>query len=148
MQLEGAANIRPLQQDNEVVKIPSGGTDYIFPTQLSAQERYVAKSQLDSIDPILAQAVLDELAARLNVNKITGAPLSYLRSLITRAKANQFIPEAGVRIAAAREQAKLEQIKKSTEVIKPSNPSEIPKHLAAMHQVLGHKSITNLNQKD
>lgn len=148
LQLEGYANIRPLPQVEEVAKIPSGGTDYIFPKQLTAQEREVVKSQLDSIDPIIAQFVLDELEARLNANKVTGAPLSYLRALITRAKANQFIPEAGVRIAAAREQAKLAQLKKTAEVIRPSNPSEIPKHIAAMHKVLGHKSTNNLNQKD
>lgn len=148
LQLEGSANIRPLPQDEEVAKIPSGSTDYIFPKQLTAQEREVAKPQLDSIDPILAQAVLDELAARLNANKVTGAPLSYLRSLITRAKTGQFMPEAGIRIASAREQAKLEQIKKSAEVIKPSNPSKIPKHIAAMHQVLARKSTSNLNPED
>ena len=148
LQLEGSVNIRPQPQDNEVTKTPSGGTDYIFPKQLKEEERKVAKPQLDSIDPILAQAVLDELAARLNANKVTGAPLSYLRSLITRANAGQFMPEAGIRVASAREQAKLTQIKKTAEVIKPSNPNEIPKHLAAMHQVLGRKSTTNLNQKD
>ncbi|NOU25388.1 MAG: hypothetical protein HOO90_07615 [Methylotenera sp.] len=148
LQLEGSANIRPLLQDNEVAKNPSGSTDYIFPKQLTSQEREIAKPQLEVIDSALAQAVLDELAARLNANKVTGAPLSYLRSLITRANTGQFLPEAGVRVAAAREQAKLVQLKKAAEVIKPSNPSEIPKHLAAMHQVLGRKSTTNTNQKD
>ena len=148
LQLEGSANIKPLLQDKEFTKTPSGGVDYIFPKQLNKEEREVAKPQLDSIDPILAQAVLDELAARLNANKVTGSPLSYLRSLIMRAKTGQFMPEAGIRVASAREQAKLTQIKKAAEVIKPSNPNEIPKHLAAMHQVLGRKSTTNLNQKD
>lgn len=148
LQLEGSANIRPLLQDNEVATDPSGSTDYIFPKQLTLQERDIAKPKLDLIDSALAQAVLDELAARLNANKVTGAPLSYLRSLITRANTGQFIPEAGIRVAAAREQAKSAQLKKAAEVIKPSDPKEIPKHLAAMHQVLGRKSTTNLNQKD
>lgn len=148
LQLEGSANIRPLPQDNDVVKVPSGSRDYIFPKQLTSQEREIAKSQLDVIDSALAQAVLDELAARLNANKVTGAPLSYLRSLITRAKAGQFTPEAGIRVASAREQAKLAQRKKAAEIIKPSDPSDVPKHLAAMHQVLGRKSTSNLNQED
>ena len=148
LQLEGSANIRPLPQDNEVTKVSSGSTDYIFPKQLTSQERDIAKPQLDVIDSALAQAVLDELAARLNANKVTGAPLSYLRSLITRANTGQFMPEAGIRVAAAREQEKLAQLKKATEVIKPSNPSDIPKHLATMHQVLGRKSTSNLNQED
>ena len=148
LQLEGSANIRPLPQDNEVAKVPSGSADYIFPKQLKPEEREVAKLQLDSLDGVLAQAVLDELAARLNANKVTGAPLSYLRSLIVRAKTGQFMPEAGIRVAAAREQAKLAQLKKDAQTVKPSNPAEIPKHIAAMHQVLGRKSTSNLNSKD
>ncbi len=148
LQLEGSTNIRPLLQDNELAKNPSGSTDYIFPKQLTSQECEIAKAQLDVIDSALAQAVLDELAARLNANKVTGAPLSYLRSLITRANTGQFMPEAGIRVAVAREQAKLAQLKKAADVIKPSNPSEIPKHLAAMHQMLGRKSTSNLNQED
>lgn len=148
LQFEGSTNIRPLPQDNDAAKVPSGSANYIFPKQLTSQEREIAKSQLDVIDSALAQAVLDELAARLNANKVTGAPLSYLRSLITRAKTGQFMPEAGIRVASAREQAKLAQLKKTAEVIKPSNPSEIPKHLAAMHQVLGRKPTPNLNQEE
>ena len=148
LQLEGSANIRPLPQDNKATKISSDSTDYIFPKQLKPQECELAKSQLDSLDDVLAQAVLDELAARLNANKVTGAPLSYLRSLINRAKSGQFTPEAGIRVAAAREQAASAQLKKAADVIKPSDPAEIPKHIAAMHQVLGRKSTSNLNQED
>lgn len=148
LQLKDSANIRPLPQDNDVEKDPSNSVNYIFPKQLTSQERDIAKPQLDVIDSALAQAVLDELAARLNANKVTGAPLSYLRSLITRAKSGQFTPEAGIRVAAAREQAKLAQLKKVAEVIKPSDPKEIPKHLAAMHQVLSRKSTSNLDLKD
>ena len=148
LQLKGSANIRPLPQDNDVEKVTSGSTDYIFPKQLTSQERDFAKPQLDLIDSALAQAALDELAARLNANKVTGAPLSYLRSLINRAKEGLFIPEVGVRVAAAREQAKLAQLKKMDEVIKPSDPKEIPKHLAAMHQALSRKSISNSNKED
>jgi hypothetical protein len=140
LQLEGSANIRPLLQDNDVVKVTSGSTDYIFPNQLTSQEREIAKAQLDVIDSAAAQAVLDELAARLNANKVTGAPLSYLRSLIARAKTGQFMPEAGIRVASAREQAKLEQLKKTNAVIKQADPKEIPKYLAAMHKAAGSKS--------
>ena len=148
LQFEGSTNTRPLLLANEVAKVADRSTDYIFPKQLKPQECELAKSQLDSIDSLLAQAVLDELAARLNANKVTGAPLSYLRSLITRAKTGQFMPEAGIRVASAREQAKLAQTKKAADVIKPSNPSEVPKHLAAMHQVLSRKSTSDLNQED
>ena len=150
LQLEGSAIKVPPLPEAKKISTPekaSGRVDYIFPNQLKSQEREIAKAQLDAIDSALAQAVLDELAARLDANKVTGAPLSYLRSLITRAKAGQFMPEAGIRVASAREQAKLVQLKKVAEVIKPSNPSDVPKHLAAMHQVLGRKSSTNSNQE-
>ncbi len=147
-QLEGSSNIRLLLGDKEVATDPDGSTDYIFPKKLNSQEREIAKFQLDAIDPVSAQAVLDELAARLNANKVTGAPLSYLRSLISRAKAGQFTPEAGLRVAVEREQTKLAQLKKTADLSKPTDPSKVPKHLAAMHQVLGRKSTRNLNQKD
>ena len=139
----------PHINDKETNGVSSGSEiDFIFPKQLTPKERELAKSQLDTIDALLAQAVLDELAARLNANKITGAPLSYLRSLVNRTKTGQFTPEAGIRIAAAREQAKLSQLQKAAEVIKPSDPSSIPKHLAAMHNVLNRKSPSILNKKD
>lgn len=130
---------QPPQTSNETLKATSGSGIYVFPNQLKPQECELAKSQLDTIDHTLAQAVLDELAARLNANKVTGAPLSYLRSLITRAKTGQFTPEAGVRIASAREQEKLAQLKKTDVAIKPVDPKEIPKYLAAMHKAAGRK---------
>lgn len=139
---------QPQQPSNEILIATGTCADYIFPKQLTLQERALAKVQLSTIDTELAQSILDELAARLNANKVTGAPLSYLRSLITRAKAGQFTPEAGIRVASAREQDRLAQLKKAAEVIKPTNPNEIPKHLAAMHQVLGRKSTSPLNQED
>lgn len=51
----------------------SSATDYFYPKQLSIKEREIAKTQLDSIEPALAQNILDELAARLNANKVTQA---------------------------------------------------------------------------
>ena len=130
---------QPPQPSNEILKATSGGGKYIFPKQLKQQECELAKAQLDTIDPALAQAVLDELAARLNANKVTGAPLSYLRSLINRAKSGQFTPEAGVRIASSREQAKVLQIKNQTNSIKPSDPKKIPSFLKTMHEAVGRK---------
>ena len=146
--------IKPLPPEEKTAEVGAfdvaGGGDFEFyyPKELTPKERELAKSQLASIELSQAQEILDELAARLNTNSIKSSPLAYLRSLITRSQAGQFTPEAGVRIAFAREQAKLAQIKKTVVVIKPSNQIEIPKHLAAMHQVLGRKSTSNLNQED
>lgn len=138
LQLEGSNILRPPLPDNETA-ISSSYVNFIYPSQLKSEEREFAKAQLDSLDSVLAQAVLDELAARLNANKVTGAPLSYLRSLITRAKAGQFTPEAGVRISLAREQERLAALKKCDETVKPTDPKEIPKYLAAMHQAIARK---------
>ena len=107
--------------------------------QLDEKERVIAQSQLDLIDKILAQAVLDELAARLNANKVTGAPLSYLRSLINRAKVGQFIPEVGVRVVLAREQALAQKAKVQSSTMTPTDPKDLPKYLTAMHKALGRK---------
>ncbi|MGB7815794.1 MAG: helix-turn-helix domain-containing protein [Methylotenera sp.] len=150
---EPSINQKPLQPLNIDLQETNGvigcsDVDFIFPKQLTFKERELAKPQLDSVDSALAQSVLDELAARLNANKVTGAPLSYLRSLINRAKTGQFMPEAGARVASARDLAKLEKLKNHSEIINPSKPSEIPKHLAAMHQALSRKTTSNLSQKD
>lgn len=138
LQLEGSKTIRPPLLDSETV-ISSSYAIFYFPSQFKAEERELAKAQLTGIDSVLAQAVLDELAARLNANKVTGAPLSYLRSLITRAKAGQFTPEAGVRLSLARAQERLAELKKLDETVKPTDPKEIPKYLAAMHQAIARK---------
>jgi hypothetical protein len=52
--------------------------------------------------PDQAQALLDELSARLQAKAVRTSPIAYLRGLVGRAIAGQFIPELGLRIAAAR----------------------------------------------
>ncbi len=74
-----------------------GCGDWIYPNQLSFQEVVLARRRLAALAPELAQALLDELAGRLNAKSIRGAPLSYLRALIARADAGTFTPEAGAR---------------------------------------------------
>ena len=52
----------------------------------------------------LAQALLDELAGRLQANGVRSSPVAYLRGLIARARAGTFLPELGLRIASERQQ--------------------------------------------
>ena len=137
--IEPPINLKQPLLVSDVAKTPNGSENYIFPRQLDEKERVIAQSQLDLIDKILAQAVLDELAARLNANKVTGAPLSYLRSLINRAKVGQFTPEAGVRVALARDQALAQKSKVQSSILTPTDPKDLPKYLTAMHKVLGRK---------
>lgn len=83
-----------------------GGSPLIYPKQFSPKEIALATRNLEAFPPALAQELLDELAGRLNTHSVRGAPLSYLRSLIARAKAGTFEPEIGVRIALARQRDK------------------------------------------
>lgn len=80
-----------------------GSGNLIFPKQISPKETALATQRLFGLPPELAQEILDELAARLNAGVVRGSPLGYLRALISRAKDGSFRPEAGVRVATARE---------------------------------------------
>ena len=114
-------------------------SEFFYPKQLTLKERKLAKFQLTSISTEISQEILDELASRLNSNSIKSSPISYLRSLINRAKSGQFTPEAGVRVALAREQALTEKSKVQSSTLTPTDPKDVPKYLSAMHKVLGCK---------
>jgi hypothetical protein len=79
----------------------SGGGDLVFPDILLAEERIAAR-RLVLRCPDHAQELLDELAARLQANAVQTTPLAYLRGIVKRALAGDFIPEAGLRITLAR----------------------------------------------
>ena len=79
----------------------SGGADLIFPKALLPQEQAAAKALVRGL-PLLAQVMLDELAGRMDTNTIRSSPIAYLRGLIAREKTGEFVPELGIRIAAAR----------------------------------------------
>jgi hypothetical protein len=81
----------------------AGGGDWILPQHLLPGER-VAAVALVSRCPQQAQALLDELAARLHKNAIHTSPIAYLRGLVQRAMAGAFVPELAAGIAAARQQ--------------------------------------------
>ena len=135
---------KPLPPNNEVDKSIKGfssgsNSEFFYPKQLTLKERELAKVQLAPVDEKAGQEILDELAARLNANSIKSSPLAYLRSLITRAQAGQFTPEAGVRIALAREQALIEKSKVQSSILTPTDPKDLPKYLSAMHKALGRK---------
>ena len=79
----------------------SGGL--IFPNALLPEERPAAQALVMRC-PDLAQALLDELAGRMSTNAIRTSPIAYLRGMVQRAQAGNFVQEQGVRIAAARRQ--------------------------------------------
>lgn len=80
---------------------PRGGGELTFPKALLPEERTAAEVLVMRC-PQHAQAMLDELAGRMNINAIRLSPIGYLRALLKQAQAGQFIPEVGVRVAAAR----------------------------------------------
>ena len=82
---------------------PRGSGELIFPNALLPQERPGANALVMRC-PHLAQALLDELAGRMSTNAIRASPLGYLRGMVQRAQAGDFVLELGVRIAAGRRQ--------------------------------------------
>jgi hypothetical protein len=78
-----------------------GGEALIFPDRLLPQERDAAQRLLSQVAD-QPQALLDELAGRLQTERVR-SPVAYLRGLIQRAAAGQFVPELAPRIAAERD---------------------------------------------
>jgi hypothetical protein len=81
----------------------AGDGELVFSEQMLPAERQAARVLLRPCGDH-AQAVLDELAGRLQMGGVRGSPVAYLRGLITRADAGSFVPELGPRVAAARAQ--------------------------------------------
>jgi hypothetical protein len=79
----------------------------VFSEQMLPAERQAARVLLRPCGDH-AQAVLDELAGRLQMGGVRGSPVAYLRGLIARAGAGSFVPELGLRVAAARAQRQRE----------------------------------------
>lgn len=87
---------------NPPVAVVDGG-ELIFPEQMLHDERHAARVLLRPCGD-RAQSLLDELAGRLQMGGVRSSPVAYLRGLIARADAGSFVPELGLRVAAARTQ--------------------------------------------
>jgi hypothetical protein len=75
--------------------------DWEFPEALSAGQIAALRDELTGIEANRGQQVLDELAGRMRLGRISN-PIRYCAVLIERAKCGQFRPELGIRIAEAR----------------------------------------------
>jgi hypothetical protein len=89
---------------------PSGG-DLIFPESLLPDERASALILIRHC-PEQAQALLDELSARMQANAVHTSPIAYLRGLVKRANAGDFVPELGQRVASNRRRRQEEVIER------------------------------------
>jgi len=83
------------------------GDGLIFPDALIPDERAAARRMLAQC-PAHAQALLDELSARMQARAIRTGPIAYLRGLVKRAEAGDFVPELGPRIAGERRRREAE----------------------------------------
>ena len=86
-----------------------GGGDLILPEALLPEERASALLLVKRCTD-QAQALLDELSARMDAKAVHTSPLSYLRGLVRRAVTGQFVPELGLRVAAARRAREKESV--------------------------------------
>ncbi len=89
------------------------GESLIFPERLLQAEQHAIAQLLAGLasgaggHAAGAQTLLDELAGRLQTERVR-SPVAYLRGLIQRAAAGQFVPELAQRVAAERERLRLE----------------------------------------
>lgn len=74
-----------------------------YPKGLLPSEHAEAERRIAHLPRGVGHELLDELAARLKAGTIRVSPLVYLLELIKRADAGTFAPEAGLRVADARD---------------------------------------------
>jgi len=91
-----------------------GGGELILPERLVPEER-AAVAKLVQGCPEHAQALLDELAARIEGNTVKTSAVAYLRGMVRRAQAGTFVPELGLRVAAARRARAEETLRRERE---------------------------------
>ncbi|WP_199099893.1 hypothetical protein [Dyella sp. ASV21] len=94
----------------------------IYPRSLTSEERCAIWDVLHDLDPMDAQAVVDELAGAMAIpGRITGSPIEYASGIARKARAGEFVPRLGVRVAgerassAAREAARLADLRRRGE---------------------------------
>jgi hypothetical protein len=120
------------------------GGDLILPESLLPEERAAAFLLLKPCAQ-QAQALLDELSARMQARAVHTSPLAYLRGLVRRALAGEFVPELGQRVAASRrrhgeelilrQQREAEQQRVVAECATPEREAKLASRRADMRQI-------------
>ena len=123
-----------------------GGGDLILPETLLPEERQAALVLVQRCAPH-AQALLDELSARMQANAVHTSPVAYLRGLVRRALAGEFVPELGQRVAASRrrhgeelilrQQRETEQQRLAAECTTPEHQARVAARRAEIRQMVG-----------
>ena len=130
--------------DSSDAPSPRGG-DLIFPDGLTPEEKSAAAALILRC-PALAQALLDELTARMRSNSVRTSPIAYLRGMVTRAQAGAFVPELGLAVAAARRKRREEAIARAqrdaeerrlaVERASPEHQRKVAEHRAKIREML------------
>ncbi len=130
--------------DSSDASSPRGG-DLIFPDGLTPEEKTAATALILRC-PALAQALLDELTARIRSNSVRTSPIAYLRGMVTRAQTGAFVPELGLAVAAARRKRREEAIARaqrdaderrlSVERASPEHQRKVAEHRAKIREML------------
>jgi hypothetical protein len=130
-----------------VVAARPGGGDpaLLFPPGLSEAEQTAARHLLAHC-PQHAQALLDELAARLQAGSVRTGAIAYLRGLVARCEAGRFVPELGLQVAArrdaerrhrlARDQERSQSRLAAEQARDPAHRARVQAHLAEIRQLL------------
>ena len=123
-----------------------GGGDLILPETLLPEERQAALVLVQRCAPH-AQALLDELSARMQANAVHTSPVAYLRGLVRRSLAGEFVPELGQRVAASRrrhgeelilrQQREAEQQRLAAECTTPEHQAKVAARRAEIRQMVG-----------
>jgi hypothetical protein len=125
---------------------PGGGdAALVFPPGLNEAEQVAARHLLAHC-PQHAQALLDELAARLQAGSVRTGALAYLRGLVARCEAGRFVPELGLQVAArrdaewrhrqARDQERSQSRLAAEQARDPAHRARAQAHLAEIRQLL------------
>ena len=122
-----------------------GGGDLILPKSLLPEERQAALLLVQRCAQS-AQPLLDELAARMQANAVHTSPIAYLRGLVNRALAGQFVPELGQRVAAVRrrheeeqalrQQREAEDVRLAVECATPDHQAKVATRRAELRQIV------------
>ena len=91
----------PREARNDATRDVGRGRDFEFPEGVSAGQVEVLRDVLSELQASQVQQVLDELAGRMKVDRITN-PIRYCVALARRIERGQFTPELGIRIAERR----------------------------------------------
>jgi hypothetical protein len=91
----------PQEAGNDATSDARCRRDLKFPEELSAGQVDVLRGVLRELQESQVQQVLDELAGRMKIVRITN-PIRYCAALVERIKRGQFTSELGIRIAEKR----------------------------------------------